>query len=147
MIATTNRVLADWNALLNHVARHYEVARRGDDWLQLVWTFPTDEGEPLAQVLEITRAQALGGTFVRLLARVVDRRALDANAALRLNFSLVVGHLAHHDDAVVLMHYLPLPAAAGELDRALELVPHEAARLRHTLTASVPHVVLGEYAD
>lgn len=141
-------MLNAWNDVTAHITRNYEIARRGDEWVQLGWTFPIGEGKPLQQVLEVTRTETLGSTFVRLVARVAGRRAFDANAALRLNFSLVVGHLAHHGETVLLIHYVSLPASAAELDRAMELVPHEAARLRHGLAqCHVPTMPLDVYAD
>lgn len=63
--------------------------------------------------------------------------------------TLAVGGLCAYDDRYYLQHSLPLSATAVDLDAALYLVAHEAARMRVCAPATVParEQVFAYYAE
>ena len=120
-----------WDELITHVRGRWNVAIDSRDRLGLLWTI----GEPpdLEEQRELVELVHGGGVpYVRISADVAHEEKLSPLDAVRHNTSLALGALALDRTTYVLRAVLPLDALSTQaLDRSLELVAHEAARIRN----------------
>lgn len=118
-----------WDELLAHVRGRWTVAIDSRDRLGLLWSV----GEPPEEQRELVELIHGGGVpYVRITADVTREEKLSALDAARHNTRLAVGALAIDRANYVLRAVLPLEALSTHaLDLSLELVAHEAARIRH----------------
>jgi hypothetical protein len=138
-----------WSEIAAAIGAELKIARQSEGWLELLWEFPVDGGAPIEQRVEVTVVAGAGRRWLRVLAIVASRRAVDPTIALERNFSLQMGALAISGEWLLLSRSLLLPLAShDELRLALEHLPHEAARMRVGLDEHLTAVpALGEYAD
>jgi hypothetical protein len=124
--------MTTWSEACRHVAEGHEVAAHGPGWLGLVWSFARAAGG--ARVRQRQRVELVGVAgrpHVVVTCDVSPCERLPADEALALNLELGVGALARIGDTVVLRAARPLAGLdLDELDWTLEVVAHEAARLR-----------------
>ncbi len=141
-------VLESWDDVAAHLRAGFSVETPGERWLRLLWSYPTPDGQPLIQAVEVTVVENDGRARVRLLAGVAPRTQVDAERALRRNYEQVVGSLALVEDLLYLRHDLALPIHdSAELDRAVTSLPRDAAVLRRGGTLAPPPVGFPGYSD
>jgi hypothetical protein len=117
-----------WDETKDHLRTRFKLLREEPTWIHMGWTF---EGEERVQEERVELRQAVGEPHVLVVCDVVGVEQMDAREALAHNMTLAAGALALVDDRVVLRLVHPLEDLRFErLDRWLELLAHEAARLR-----------------
>jgi hypothetical protein len=120
-----------WDELVTHVRETWRVAIDSRDRLGLLWTID-ERGDEQREVVELVHSNSV--PYVRITADVTHEDDLSALEAVRVNASLSLGALALDRHTYVLRAVLPLDALTSQvLDRSLELVAHEAARIRAEL--------------
>jgi hypothetical protein len=123
--------MIEWTTLRAHMRANYDLLGDEPDVMSLAWTFVDETGTELIEHQWVTRGAAGGVPHVAIVCPVGPQTRLSLIEALRHNNTLAIGALALVDDAYVLREVLPLDALTfAALRRALELVAHEAARLR-----------------
>ncbi|MFN0253210.1 MAG: hypothetical protein ACKV2T_40425 [Kofleriaceae bacterium] len=122
-----------WDELLAHVREQWKVAIDARDRLGLLWTI--GEGASAEEQREMVELVHRGGvSYVRITADVSPEDSMSALEAVRANSTLALGALALDRHSYVLRAVLPLDALTTTvLDRSLELVANEAARIRREL--------------
>jgi hypothetical protein len=122
-----------WDELVAHVREQWKVAIDSRGRLGLLWTI--GEGataEEQREMVELVHSN--GVSYVRITADVAPEDSMSALDAVRVNLTLALGALALDRHSYVLRAVLPLDAlTTAALDRSLELVAHEAARIRDEL--------------
>jgi hypothetical protein len=120
-----------WDRLQAHMRRRWRLAHDAPLHMSLAWTIgEAHEQVEQLQIVELDRGRA--GAQVRIVAEVASSLAISPLSALEHNATLAFGALALIDGTYVLRAMLPLAdLTMPTLDRALELIAHEAARLRH----------------
>lgn len=120
-----------WDELITHVRGRWKVAIDSKDRLGLLWIIgEPPEVEEQREMVELIHGA--GVPYVRITADVAREDALSSLDAVRHNTTLAVGALALDRSTYVLRAVLPLDVLSTQaLDRSLELVAHEAARIRH----------------
>jgi hypothetical protein len=117
-----------WDETKEHLRQRFKLLREEPTWLLMGWTF---EGEPRVQEERIELRQAVGEPHLLIVCDVVGGDQMEAREALEHNMTLAAGALALVEGRIVLRHVHPLEDVRFErLDRWLELLAHEAARLR-----------------
>src|SRR5688572_6985145 len=117
-----------WEETKDHLRQRFKLLREEPTWILMGWTF---EGEPRVQEERIELRQALGEPHVLIACDVVGVDQMEPSEALAHNTTLAVGGLALVDGRIEPRHVHPLEDLRIErLDRWLELLAHEAARLR-----------------
>ena len=117
-----------WDETKAHLRERFKLLREEPTWIAMGWTF---EGDQRVQEEKIELRQALGEPYALISCDVIGLDQLDPREALAHNNTLAIGALALVEDRVVMRHVLPLEDLAfARLDKALELLAHEAARLR-----------------
>ena len=140
--------LETWEDVEAHLSASFRAETPGPRWVRLLWSFPTADGPPLVQAVEVTAIESEGRAWVRLLAAVVQRAQVDAERALRRNYHQVVGSLALVEDLVYLRHDLALPIRdSAELDRAVASLPRDAAVLRRDGALAPAAIAFPGYSD
>jgi hypothetical protein len=105
-----------------------------------MWAF-FDGQIDVKQSVRIEPVAVQGKPWLALAAGVCERGAIDPALALEHNAKIAVGCLAFVGPFCVLRHTMPLDSLTDpDLDRALEFVPHEAARVRRFVLGSSTHV-------
>jgi hypothetical protein len=128
-----------WDETKEHLRIRFKLLREEPTWISMGWTF---EGEDRVQEERIELRQALGEPHLMILCDVVGVDQMEPREALAHNITLAAGALALVDDRVVLRLVHPLEDLRFErLDRWLELVAHEAARLRRNKQQVYPGYV------
>jgi hypothetical protein len=129
-----------WDELIEHVRGKWRVAIDSRDKLGLLWTITgtpdpddADVPEPDEQREMVELIHGAGEPYVRISAEVVHEDSLSSLEAVRHNMTLAVGALALDRTTYVLRAVLPLDVLSTQvLDRSLELVAREAARIRRS---------------
>jgi hypothetical protein len=126
-----------WDELATHVRGQWKVAIDSKDRLGLLWMIgEMPDVEEQREMVELIHGG--GVSYVRISAEVTREEKLSPLDAVRHNTTLAVGALALDGDTYVLRAVLPLDVLSTQaLDRSLELVAHEAARIRHKMKRSV----------
>lgn len=123
--------MATWVEVQEHLRGRFKLAVDQPSWIGLAWRFDVPSGGPLLQRQRIELAHASGQPHALVLCDVVPEDAFPPRDALVHNMALAIGALAVHEGIVVLRHLFPLDKLdRADFDRALELMAHEAARLR-----------------
>lgn len=122
-----------WDELVTHVREQWKVAIDSRDRLGLLWTIGAGaDAEEQREMVELVHGG--GVAYVRITADVAGEDDLSSLEAVRVNMTLALGALALDRHNYVLRAVLPLDALTTHaLDRSLELVAHEAARIRNEL--------------
>jgi hypothetical protein len=123
-----------WDQLIEHVRGTWRVAIDSRDKLGLLWSVtPDPDGDvPDDEQREtVELVHGAGEPYVRITAEVGREDTLSALDAVRHNMTITVGALALDRTTYVLRAVLPLDVLSTHvLDRSLELVAREAARIR-----------------
>jgi hypothetical protein len=128
-----------WEETKKHLRERFKLLREEPTWITMGWTF---EGEAHVQEERIELRQAVGEPHILILCDVVGVDQMEPRDALAHNMTLAAGALALVDNRVVLRHVAPLEDLRFErLDRWVELIAHEAARLRRTKQQVYPGYV------
>lgn len=131
-----------WEEVRDHVRQTFQVAIDEPARLGLVWRFANAEG-PQRQYL--VPAMAFGIPHVVITANVTTPHVMTAYDALLYNHQLAIGALCIDEGVFVLRVVLPLVGVdMSVIDRSLELLAHEAARLR---TKATPKPALAPYYE
>ena len=132
--------MTTWMEACWHLTQRREVAGFGPGWLGLVWSFPGPGGGPrVRQRQRVGLVGVAGRPHVVVTCGVAPCERLAADEALALNVELGVGALARSGDTIVLRAMISLVGLdLAELDWTLEVIAHEAARLRERLVARAP---------
>jgi hypothetical protein len=125
-----------WDEVRAHLRREFQLTHDEPEWLGLVWRF-ADAHDEIAQPLQISVVDSSGERWLCLTTPVASRGEVDPAVALLHNANLLAGSLCFLGPSCVLRHLVPLGALdASTLARAIEMIPHEAARLRRYLLLS-----------
>lgn len=131
--------MATWDETKAHLRERFKLLREEETYMLMSWTF---EGDPLVQQERIELRPALGEPHALIVCDIGERSLMDAGEALAHNMTLAIGALAHEGERLVLRHVTPLGGLDfARLDRAVELLAHEAARLRRKHTQVYPGYV------
>jgi hypothetical protein len=133
-----------WIELVAHVRERWKLAIDAQDRLGLLWSI--GEGPNVEEQRELVELIHGGGVpYVRITADVTREEKLSPLDAVRHNTTLAVGALALDRQTYVLRAVIPLDVLSTQaLDRSLELVAHEAARIRHQMKRAILPI---PYAD
>jgi hypothetical protein len=119
-------VALTWEQLVAHVRRHHVLVVEQPRHLAIGWKIRN-----VVQLEQIERVTALGAPAVRIVSAAGPAATLDAARVLEHNLRMPVGSVALHGQAYVVRHVVPLAGLTPErLDEVLEVVAHEAARIR-----------------
>jgi hypothetical protein len=142
-----NPPLTTWAAVVEHLRRQFRLDRVEPGLVALSWSFT--DGEQAVVHRQLVREGHSGGElFVVITAEVDASDTLSPIDALRHNGTMAAGALVLDEDQYVLRHGLPAAELSSTaLDRALELVAHEAARLSHKLRCRVQPAFYQHYVD
>ncbi|MGE0396394.1 MAG: hypothetical protein AB7T06_06720 [Kofleriaceae bacterium] len=119
-----------WDELITHVRGRWKVAIDAPDRLGLLFRIgEPPEADEQREMVELIHGA--GVPYVRITADVAREETLSPLDAVRHNMTLAVGALALDRERYVLRAVLPLDVLSLQaLDRSLELLAHEAARIR-----------------
>lgn len=121
-----------WHRVRDHVRAKFHIAVDEPVRLGLVWTFPQATGPQRQYIESVT---AFGIPHVMIRANVATTNVMKAYDALLLNTQLAIGALCIQDGFYVIRAVLPIEGVElAVIDRSLEFVAHEAARLRTKAT-------------
>jgi hypothetical protein len=139
--------MATWAETQQHLRDKFKLVVDQPDWLGLGWKF----GDVI-QKQRVERVQSTNDELVLVWCDVAPEDKIPHRDALLHNMTLAVGSLALFQDTYVIRHLYSLAELSfATLDKSLELIAHEAARLRaHALqvaTSSTPSPNEGGYAD
>lgn len=138
-----------WTCIVEHLHATHEVT---DEWAtacDVALEVPLAEGAT-RQIVTVEHGSVGGAPWLMLRATVGPQDRIDGREALRHNGTLAIGALAIEDGLHVIRHGV-CPAGIGVdgIDRLIEHVGHEAARLRQRgKPASSPHfAAFAAFAD
>jgi hypothetical protein len=122
--------MPSWEDIRSHLRARYVLVSDQDTWVGMEWTF-THAGAVIKQRVKVERFMAFGSDWALILAAVCNADRIHALSALRFNARLPIGSLAVERDKCYLRAALALDTLSyRDLDRAIELVARETARLR-----------------
>jgi hypothetical protein len=120
--------VTQWETIREHVRGKFHVAVDEPGRLGLLWTFPNAEGAQREYIEPVT---AFGLAHVVIRANVATTNVMKAYDALVHNTQLAIGALCIEEGFLVLRVVLPIEGVdLSVIDRSLEFLAHEAARLR-----------------
>lgn len=135
--------MATWREVWLHLRSRYQLVVEQPTWLGMEWTF-TWQNLVVTQRVKVEHA----GDWVIVLAAVGKAVEVDAPGALRFNAKLMIGALALSDEMCYLRAALPLDGLSlAHLDRTIEVVAREAARLRDPKPSAAPAKLFSTYED
>jgi hypothetical protein len=140
--------MPSWDEIRTHLRATHALVVDKTTWAGIEWAFAYD-GAAFKQRVKIERAIAFQSDWVLILAAICNADQISPMSALRFNALLPIGGLVVEHGRCYLRAALPLEALSfRELDRAIELVAREAARLRHPGVPTVKHArVFTHYDD
>jgi hypothetical protein len=119
-------VALTWDQLVDHVRRHHVLVVAQPRQLAIGWKIRN-----IVQVEQIELVVALGAPAARVMSHAGPAWLLDPERVLQHNLAMPVGSVALEGRSYVVRHVVPLAALTVErLDEVLEVVAHEAARIR-----------------
>jgi hypothetical protein len=131
-----------WREVWSYLRVRYQLLVEEPTWIGMEWTF-TYQNLVVTQRVKVEHA----GDWVIVLAAVGKAAEVDAPGALRFNAKLMIGALAIAEDMCYLRAALPLDGISfPHLDRTIEVVAREAARLRDPNPAQ-PAKLFSVYED
>jgi hypothetical protein len=123
---------SSWDALRAHLCTKFEIAVREENRLGLLWRFPDAPG---VQRQYVECVQAFGRAHLVITCNAGTTASITSYEALLINATLAIGALCIADGHLVLRFVLPLDGIATDvIERSLELVAHEATRVRTKAT-------------
>ena len=136
--------MTDWTALCEHIRQRHPTVRLEPHWLGVELAV---EGSGVRVKLE--RVTAFEEPWLLVLAAIGSDRHVDATAALRYNALTAVGALVIENERCYLRAALPLAEATlAALDRTIDFIAREAARLRHVFAPRADvAIALGMFED
>ena len=133
-----------WPDAQTHLRERFQLRRDEAAEIELAWTFP-DSREPQVQVVSPGRAL---GRPILVIRCDTAQTAFDEREALEHNMTLGVGALAISGGEYVLRHVMFLDELQwATLDQALEMVAHEAARLKRRRRGTPDTAAFMNYAE
>lgn len=142
VLASGAVLVSGWTDLRAHLRTKYHLAVDEEQCVGLHWRFA---GATDVQREFITPVIVQGRPSAEIVANVVAASAMSAHEAMLLNARIAFGALCIADGFYLLRAVLPLDGVTFEvIDRALELIANEAARLRHR---GVPAPALAPYYE
>ena len=112
---------------MEHVRHQHVVVVAQPRYLAIAWKIRN-----VVQVEQMELVTALGVPAVRVTSPAGPAAILDATRVLEHNLAMPVGSVALQGKSYVVRHVLPLAAlTVARLDEVLEVIAHEAARIRH----------------
>ncbi|MFN0246636.1 MAG: hypothetical protein ACKV2T_06990 [Kofleriaceae bacterium] len=126
--------MATWEQTKSHLREKFLLAVDEPAWIGLGWKFKAKNGvDDVVQRQRIELAQAFGQPHVIVMSDIVPVEKVPERVVLVHNMTLAIGAIAISEGVYVLRAVLPLDGVSFEhLDRVLEYVAHEAARLRES---------------
>jgi len=117
-----------WDALRAHLCTKFDIAVHEADRLGLLWRFPNTDGVQRQWVETLT---AFEQPHIVISCNAGTAASMTCYDALIHNAQLAIGALCFHEGHLVLRVVLPLDGVdIAVIERSLELIAHEAARLR-----------------
>ncbi len=137
-----------WADVVAYLDGRYRLDHIAPGVVALSWRFDDDDAYVVQSEL-VRESVAFGELFVVITSEVAAGDALAATEALHHNATLAIGALVLDDEERYVLRHGILAADLSRpvLDRALELVAHEAARLSHKLRCRVDPAHYRHYAD
>ena len=137
--------MATWDEVRAHLRSALKARHDDETSASLAWHFP---GCAAPEEQKVHLVQAAGMSLLVIVSVVGPEAIMPARDALLHNRGLAFGALAVHRDRLVLRHVMPLEALNWAcLDKALELVAHEALRLRRCGERPAPIKPFDPFAD
>lgn len=120
-----------------------------DGSVVVVERFEGPGGAPVEQRVTVRSATVRDRPWLLVYAEVCPAGQLDSWTAVSHGATLAVGGLCLHGGSYFLQHGLPLSAAHHDLEVVIDLLAHEAARLRvgSIAPAREAHQVFAGYAE
>jgi hypothetical protein len=123
--------MPSWDEVKEYVRGRFQILKEEDSWFGMAWRFPVGDGTFVTQRVKVHSTHAFGEAWLLAMADVVPEAQLDPREAIKHNRTLAIGALALDDGLYLMRHAAPLATLVWvDLDRMLEFVAHEAARLR-----------------
>ena len=124
-------ISTEWRRIQQHIRDTWHPFIDEPQRMAIAWDIGVEPAiEKQRQLVELVRAS--DGDHVRILCDVAPHLAISPLDALAHNASLAFGALALIDECYVLRAMFPIAdLSIATLDRALRMVSHEAARIRH----------------
>jgi hypothetical protein len=121
----------EWGALRAQLERRQVLQDDGERLMLLLRYAGTAAEAGQGQRVEVAQAEVLGQPWVALWADICPASEIEPRRALVHNTSLAVGSICIEGDHYFIRHAAPLAGLLpGHLDQMIDLVAHEAARLR-----------------
>ena len=136
--------MTTFDEVRTYLRERYKLVTDDTRLVELTWRIHGGSA-PVLQHEVVEAVTAFGVPHVLIAAQVTSTNAMSAHDAVTHNAKLAVGSLVLVGDAYWMRAVLPIEGTTrAVLDRALEFVAHEAARLR---TRSVSEIVPAPYVD
>lgn len=136
--------MPSWDDVRTYLRDRYQLRRFEPTQVELAWTFP-DSQEPQRQTIEVRRAM---DRPILVVYCDTGQNAFNDREALQHNMTLGVGALAIADGEYVLRHVVSLEELHWTtLDKTLEMLAHEAARLKRHRRGTQDITCLMNYAE
>jgi hypothetical protein len=120
--------MTDWTTIRAHMRTKFSLELDSTEGVSLTWNL---ESGAVQQKQWLHPVQAFGLPHLLVICAVCDERQLPARDAIRHNNSLAAGSLALGPHGYVMRAVIPMDALSfAALDRMLEMMAHEAARIR-----------------
>jgi len=129
--------MATWSETRAHLKKTFTIAAEDAEWIGLGWKFKSVRTtEDVLQRQRIELAQALGEPQLLITCDIIEVHRVPMRVALEHNATLAVGAIAISNDWYVMKHVMPLENLDfAQLNRTLEFLAHESARLRDNTPA------------
>jgi hypothetical protein len=140
--------MVSWDEVRAHLRAKYDLLVDEAAWAGMEWTFRHDD-VVVRQRLKVERAAALGCDWALVIAAVCHADKIAPLSARSGSARLAIGSLAVDRDRCYLRAALPLDTLSlSDLDRAIEVVARESARLRDpALPGEKQAASFGHYDD
>jgi len=126
-----------WEGVKQAILNAHPKARDAGDEVLLILAFGVED-ETQRVGVRVSNGTTAEGPGILVLSKVCSRTQLDPSMALRHGMTLGVGAFALADETYVLRHVMQLADASPErIERVLQLLAHEAARLKTSLSRRV----------
>lgn len=123
-----------WEETRCHLREKYQLLLDEPECVCMAWHFP---GSPDLQQQRVEPMQVFGRLCLQIISDSAPEHAIITRDALIHNMTLAIGALALSDGVYVVRHLIALDELTWPLlDQALELVAHEATRLRSHLISA-----------
>jgi len=139
--------MTTWNGLVEAVRHRWEIGDQQPASFTVAWRFAFG-GAPEHQRVDVEVREERGVPWLLVTAFVCDELRLPLRDALAHNATLAIGALVLHDGGYLLRLSAPLAGVdAAHVADWLELIAHEAARLRRVHAPPRDRAALAPYVD